>query len=169
MGSPASELNRRNDEGPRHQITVTGFWMDTTDVTNATYGRTNAPVDDPVMNVSWFDAQEYCSSMGKRLPTEAEWEYAARAGSTTAYWWGEQFDATKANMNVRQPNPNRLVTPRISIRGGSTTCWATYGSGRRVSIGRIRTEAMMGARGQTGVRSECCAAGRGFTTRRTFV
>ncbi|ETR72973.1 MAG: Sulphatase-modifying factor [Candidatus Magnetoglobus multicellularis str. Araruama] len=105
MGSPETEQGRDNDESPQHKVTLTSdYYMQTTEVTqgqwkavmgeNPSYFK-NCGDNCPVENVSWNDVQEFIRRLNKkskqeyRLPTEAEWEYAARAGSTSAFANGD--------------------------------------------------------------------------------
>ncbi|HSV97789.1 MAG TPA: formylglycine-generating enzyme family protein [Spirochaetota bacterium] len=103
MGSPEGEGG--DDEHPQHRVTLDGFWMSKYEVTQAQYEAVmgNNPsnfegADRPVENVSWNDATEFCARLAARsgttvrLPTEAEWEYACRAGTAARYYWGDEMN-----------------------------------------------------------------------------
>ncbi len=104
-------------EKPAHEVCVSSFTMDKYEVTQkdfqakmngnpSLFPGANLPAD----SVTWMEATEYCQKSGKRLPTEAEWEYAARGGTASEFYWGEQIEPGKANfcdrecaLNVRFP------------------------------------------------------------------
>ena len=88
------------DEQPAHrQCFSEPFWIDVYEVSNGQYGSHGMwPGDDlPREFISWFEADAYCKSRGARLPTEAEWEYAARGPDSLLYPWGNEFDGTRLN------------------------------------------------------------------------
>jgi formylglycine-generating enzyme required for sulfatase activity len=113
---------RRADEGPEHPVWVSAFWIDVHEVTNAEYARFKpdhpahplaASCDDcPVANVNWFEAVEYCAAQTppKRLPTEAEWEKAAKAGTSGRFEplgeWAWYDENCRSAQPVARKRPN---------------------------------------------------------------
>jgi serine/threonine-protein kinase len=85
------------EETPAHSVSVASFYLDLTPVTRGDYGGAQADSSCPATGVNWNDSQAYCQSLGKRLPTEAEWEYAARGTDGRLYPWGNVFDSTATN------------------------------------------------------------------------
>ena len=104
MGSSASEEGRSDDEGPQHRVTISkGFWLGKHEITQAQWKSVmgNNPSkfrgeNQPVEQVSWDDVQQFVRKLNQaegepryRLPTEAEWEYACRAGTTSRWSFGD--------------------------------------------------------------------------------
>jgi formylglycine-generating enzyme required for sulfatase activity len=119
MGSPEAEPERSEDEGPQHEVSVSSFFMGRYPVTQAQW-RFVAALDEvkralepdpsnfkgdkrPVEQVSWYDAVEFCDRLAThtdrpyRLPSEAEWEYACRSGTTTPFYFGKTLTTELAN------------------------------------------------------------------------
>ncbi len=110
---PTDERSWFEGEQPQCQVNLPGYWIGRTEVTNAQYllfvqatgqrapehwedGRPPAGLENfPVVNVSWEDARAYCAWAGGRLPTELEWEKAARGADGRVFPWGNEWDATR--------------------------------------------------------------------------
>jgi formylglycine-generating enzyme required for sulfatase activity len=128
MGSPKEEEDSRDSEPPQHEVTIEPFWLGQYQVTQAQWkfvaklpqvnkelnpdpsrfkgdGSTSLTNNRPVEQVSWYDAVEFCDRLSRhtkrqyRLPSEAEWEYACRAGTKTPFHFGETITTDLANYN----------------------------------------------------------------------
>ena len=152
---PAGSFAMGSDEGdpedsPAHEVDVPAFEIDKFEVTNADYAafaevtgyQTYAERqglrswrdewgmgedNHPVVIVTWDDAQAYCEWLGKRLPTEAEWEKAARGTDGRAFPWGNEWDPNKANGKER------------GLRGTATGRIDAYHQPAHLPLGRFRT------------------------------
>ena len=134
---PAGEFNmgkntsNPTDWQPEHKVVIDSFYLDAYEVTNQQYAEfcraTNHALpefwgmkefkcspefpDHPVVGISWFDAESYAKWAGKRLPTEAEWEYACRGGLVDQnFHTGNQLDSTKANFAKKYKGTLRVGT-----------------------------------------------------------
>ena len=119
------------DEQPSHQVCLDAFWIDRYEVTNEQFGRLNGvarlPGDwpqplQPRTSVNWLEARNFCLSREARLPTEAEWEYAARGPDGPIYPWGNDFE--EPNEDVAYPRSyDTLAEVGVDQRPGGAS-WA---------------------------------------------
>jgi len=130
MGSPAEEKGRDSSESPQHDVNVPAFFMGRFEVTQEQYqqvmGRNPSNFQGakrPVEQVSWNDAIAFCNKLSQktgrryRLPSEAEWEYACRAGTKTPFYFGETITTELANYDGTSSYP---AEPKGKYRGQTT-------------------------------------------------
>src|ERR1022692_4261135 len=153
-------LMGRNDRSdpeasPAHEVALPAFHLDRTPVTNAVFAafrRTTNKISPsvpivpggdqaPVTQVTWDEAAAYCLAGGKRLPSEAEWEYAARGPDGRLYPWGEAFEAGAVNTlesGIGHPEPVPTRPRNVSFYGLADlwgNLWNGGGDNSRLSPG----------------------------------
>ncbi len=145
MGSPGDEPERYNDEGPQHAVTLTrGFWLADTACTQALWqavmGENPSDFrgpDRPVEQVSWHDVQDFLRRLealvpgcDAGLPTEAEWEYACRAGTVTPFSFGATISPAQVNYDGNFPydggDKGEFRRQTVAVKSLPPNAWGLY-------------------------------------------
>ena len=202
MGSPEDEPGRSKIEGPQHEVTLAAFWMARTPITQAQWRtvagwpRANRDLDPdpsrfkgherPVEQVSWLDAMEFCHRLSQRtgkkytLPSEAQWEYACRAGTNTPFHFGPTISTEVANYDdhyiYSQGSKGIYREQTINVASFPANGWGLHDMHGNVwewcldewhdSYEGAPTDGSAWMEGDSLGESPaaCCAAGRGTTT-----
>lgn len=132
MGSADDDRDAFDDERPAHKRRVDAFWIGRTEVTVGQWrsvmgsvpGKWNDQGDDhPVVEVTWHEAVDFCQRLGLALPTEAQWEYAARGPESRRYPWGHEWDPGKC-CNHGNAGPGGQTFPVGSLPEDRSWCGA---------------------------------------------
>jgi len=207
MGSPEDEPGRSKAEGPQREVTLAAFWMAQTPITQAqwrevaSWPKINLDLNPdpshfkgdnrPVEQVSWVDAIEFCNRLSQRtgrrytLPSESQWEYACRAGTTTPFHFGPTINTKLANYdgNYTYDQGDRGIDCEqpTDVASFPANPWGLYDMHGNVwewcldewrdSYEGAPTDGSAWMEGDSLGESlaDCCAAGRGSTTPRPAV
>jgi len=144
MGCSPADSECAEDEKPAHAVTITkGFWIGQTPVTQAGYGKvvganpsTYHGAQLPVEEVTWDDAKSYCDRVQMRLPTEAEWEFAARGSATGSRygpanriaWYSDNAQSMTHEVAQKQPNAYGVYDMLGNVREWVADWYGPYGA-----------------------------------------